>query len=501
MKKFWSLGVVLALLGALPAFAYVPGFQVTDGSAGDDTPNGHAVLGDASIAFLATTPDAGAFGVSSCTACSSPAIVVRRIRGTRNGGGTIWSKGFGLAGGARGISLAAAPDGMLYILAKRGDGTPVVLKIKATTGALVSQIVFGTAATQATSITVGLKDAMIYIGGHFTGKTPDGCRASKGLNDAFICKVRRSDLAILSCGAVGSAKDETTLAGASNVCTDMHGDAYLVGTTGGWLGGANSGRTDAFIAKFDSNSNLVFVKPFGTAAKDVGVACAFDVYIDRLYLLGRTDAKLGQRHFGSTDTFLAQLSHTSGAKLWVYQYGSPGADVAVDLTIFNSRLFFTATVPSAESTIVTPYWTLDDPACPKNPATGNLRLWYNSVPRGGNTDIAVCEVAQVGPPAAVDPDYPVWSVPIGMAKWCSIFGSDSDDVAGNIRISPTYDAIFTGAVRGQYVENTGPAGTPQGGSDVSVELYNEYEVQDWVKPAVKNAPSTPKARTCPAKAH
>ena len=52
---------------------------------------------------------------------------------------------------------------------------------------------------------------------------------------------------------------------AFGVATDAAGNVYLTGWTGGSLGGANRGRHDAWVAKYDAAGHVLWKRQLGTA--------------------------------------------------------------------------------------------------------------------------------------------------------------------------------------------------------------------------------------------
>lgn len=389
-------------------------------------------------------------------------MVLQRISGGNAGGGTMWTAGYGVGGGSgQGVSVShGGNDGYVYAIGKRDDGKHFLKKVSVNGGDQVNEVYMGDGVY--TSVVAAPYDGQVYVAGYKYGLTPDGCKYSKGGRDAFVCKLNKNTLTYTWCGSMGTGGDETTYASATNICHDMHGNSFLAATSG----------AAALVAKFDANGNFQWSSKVG-GGSETGVACSYDIYYDWVYLLGQTWGQVGQASYGSRDIFVAQIdSRTSGVN-WIAQYGGPGDDIATDIQSFKNRVFFLSSVPGG---VWQTYWSRDGAdvdAIPKSDANSNIRLYYNNQPWGGR-DILACEIANVGGPVPTD-----WTkVPVGMAKWCAIFGSTGDDYSASMRVLPNYDLTWTAAVGGQYVSD-GPGNpnvdTPQGGMDVAVQYYWEYD--------------------------
>ncbi len=111
---------------------------------------------------------------------------------------------------------------------------------------------------------------------------------------------------------------------------DSSGKIFLAGHTGGSLGETNGGGLDAFVAKFDVDLELEWIRQLGkTTAASLGLQVNTDDYvaglcIDRagdLILAGFTYGSLAAWSAGGTDIFTAKLNGSDGQVLWVSQIG------------------------------------------------------------------------------------------------------------------------------------------------------------------------------------
>ena len=116
------------------------------------------------------------------------------------------------------------------------------------------------------------------------------------------------------------------------VATDSNGNVYLSGGTNGALEGGNAGLNDAWVAKYDPDGNLLWTKQLVTVGNDSAEAVTTDIE-GNVYLSGVTNGTLGQVNVGDSDAWVAKYD-SEGNLLWTEQFGSPERDdslgVAVD---------------------------------------------------------------------------------------------------------------------------------------------------------------------------
>jgi hypothetical protein len=83
---------------------------------------------------------------------------------------------------------------------------------------------------------------------------------------------------------------------------------------------------DAFLAKYDTNGNRVWISEFGTPRDDDTSGVAVDG-LGSVYVVGHTRGSLGGVNLGDEDVFLAKFD-VDGNQLWIHQFGTPGFDFA-----------------------------------------------------------------------------------------------------------------------------------------------------------------------------
>ncbi|HEY9671697.1 MAG TPA: SBBP repeat-containing protein [Waterburya sp.] len=116
--------------------------------------------------------------------------------------------------------------------------------------------------------------------------------------------------------------------------TDTQGNVYITGWTLGSLGKENAGSYDAWVAKFDSKGNQVWMQQFGTSGDDASLGIKLDSN-DNIFLTGYTDHNLGGDNAGYYDAWVARYD-TNGNQVWIQQFGTPELDYTHNLTVDNA---------------------------------------------------------------------------------------------------------------------------------------------------------------------
>ena len=119
------------------------------------------------------------------------------------------------------------------------------------------------------------------------------------------------------------------------VTTDSSGNVYITGGTNGNINGANAGLNDAWVAKYDSQGNLLWKRQLGTAGND----SSEDVAVDdsgNVYISGATNDILGEANVGGSDAWVAKYD-SQGNLLWTEQFGAPEDDYSQGVVLDNSN--------------------------------------------------------------------------------------------------------------------------------------------------------------------
>ena len=149
-----------------------------------------------------------------------------------------------------------------------------------------------------------------------------------GGGDAFLGKYDTAGNEVWMSQVGTSAADSTW-----SVAVDSLGNAYIAGRTIGSFDGRNNTEGDAFLSRFDAAGNELWTKQIGTSSGEYGKAVAVDSE-GNAYISGHTYGNLGGVNAGAYDVFLGKYD-TAGNEVWMSQIGTSGADygsaVAVDL--------------------------------------------------------------------------------------------------------------------------------------------------------------------------
>jgi hypothetical protein len=120
----------------------------------------------------------------------------------------------------------------------------------------------------------------------------------------------------------GTTSNEGSFAAAP----DALGGVYVGGWTLGSLGGSNAGKKDAWLGRYDGAGNQLWAQQLGTSVDDAVLAAASDAS-NGVYLGGMTLGSLAGVQAGGTDAWLARYDG-AGIQLWLRQLGTGVEDEA-----------------------------------------------------------------------------------------------------------------------------------------------------------------------------
>jgi len=174
---------------------------------------------------------------------------------------------------------------------------------------------------------------------YVTGGTKGGLdgNTSAGNTDLFVVKYNSSGTKQWTKQYGTDRYDE-----ARGVATDSSGNVYVVGGTKGNLNGiSNSGRTDAFVIKFNSSDTKQWTKKLGTWQNDLANGVATDSS-GNFYVTGFTYQDMdGNTSAGNTDLFVVKYN-SSGTKQWTKQLGTSSNDLANGVATDSSGNIYVA---------------------------------------------------------------------------------------------------------------------------------------------------------------
>ncbi|MBI4303064.1 MAG: SBBP repeat-containing protein, partial [Chloroflexi bacterium] len=107
---------------------------------------------------------------------------------------------------------------------------------------------------------------------------------------------------------------------------DAKGSAYVAGyTTGTFAGQSSAGAYDAFVHKYDSGGNQLWIRQFGTPSYDY--ASGITVDDTGVYVVGETYGTFpGQASAGEGDAFVRKYD-LSGNEIWTRQFGTARGEI------------------------------------------------------------------------------------------------------------------------------------------------------------------------------
>ena len=250
---------------------------------------------------------------------------------------------------------------------------------------------------------------------------------SKGNSDLFVVKYNSSGTKEWTKQYGTDRYDE-----ARGVATDSSGNVYVVGGTKGNLNGiSNSGRTDAFVIKFNSSGTKQWTKKLGTWQNDLANGVATDSS-GNFYVTGFTYQHLdGNTSAGKADLFVVKYN-SSGTKQWTKQLGTSKHDRARGVATDSSgNVYVTGDT----------YGGLD----------GNTNAGYN--------DLFVVKYNSSG-----------------TKQWTKQLGTSSTDLANGIATDSSGNIYVAGGTYGGLDGNTNA-----GNSDLFVVKYNSSGTKQWTK--------------------
>jgi hypothetical protein len=203
-------------------------------------------------------------------------------------------------------SLAAPNAGLFDVWVARFDGTGNSIWIRQ----------FGTGSDDFTAVVAPDGSGGFYMGGTTYGSLGG---PNAGATDAWLARFDGLGNPFWLRQLGTSAFDHVTTG-----AEDGSGGFYLGGSTYGVLGASSAGKIDAWLARYDSAGNQLWIRQLGTSEDDSTFASAPDGS-GGVYVSGNTYGSLGGSNAGQNDVWLARYD-AAGNQLWVRQLGSKSSE-------------------------------------------------------------------------------------------------------------------------------------------------------------------------------
>ncbi|HWR72919.1 MAG TPA: SBBP repeat-containing protein, partial [Nitrospirota bacterium] len=257
---------------------------------------------------------------------------------------------------------------------------------------------------------------------------------------------RTSDLFVMKLSADGTRQWTRQFGSpgrdwAKGITTDRDGRLYVTGFTFDSINGStNTGGTDLFVAAYDDDGNLLWLRQLGTPFNDnaAGIVAANGV----ITVVGTTFGGLsGEANQGNADLFLVQFD-TEGNRLWTVLYGTEYFDFGVGIAADNNGALYVA-----------------------GSTQGGLDGHENADPRGPGwtSDLFVIKFSAEG-----------------TRQWTRQLGSSFADFGVNVAVDPGGNVYAIGSTQGGLdgYENADPRG-PGWTSDLIVIKFSPGGTQQW----------------------
>ena len=261
-------------------------------------------------------------------------VAVALVRPSTDGGPGQPTPGEGYAVGATSGVMPRAQDPSGRGL---GDGDSVVAKVDPSGSPLWIRQFGSFAPDRANGVTTSEGGDAVVVG--VTGG--DAAGRSQGGNDGYVARFDPSGNQRWS-AQVGSAADDELAAVAAAGEARRGTERFVAGgATGGQVGEAAAGGTDALVVALGPEGRRLWTTQFGTAATDRVTAVLADG--GTVYVAGTSDGPLGTLRpdlgpGGGRDAFLAAVDATTGKVLWTSRFGSAVDEDVTGLTTTEDGL-------------------------------------------------------------------------------------------------------------------------------------------------------------------
>jgi hypothetical protein len=242
----------------------------------------------------------------------------QEVQWVRQFGTSNEDEAFGIGVDSSSAFIVGYTRGALLGETNAGERDAYVLRYD-TSGSLLWTRQFGTAGLNVANA-VAADNSGVYVGGETEDALPD--QTNSGLTDAYLRKYDSSGTELWTRQFGSSIAD--TINGIS-----LYSDSVYVAGSGGDLPGQiSAGNADVFVRLYDASGNEAWTKQFGTTGIDRMRSIAVDS--SGIYVGGITAGTFAdQTSSGGTDAFLAKLD-SDGNVIWTRQFGTTASQDAVN---------------------------------------------------------------------------------------------------------------------------------------------------------------------------
>jgi subtilisin-like proprotein convertase family protein len=379
-----------------------------------------------------------------------------------------WIGQFGTAGQDDSTSIATDASGNLYLtgrtsgnLADSNQGTyDAWIAKRDANGEEIWKRQFGTVGYDAATAVAVGASGNVYLTGWTDGVLGDGSNTGR---DAWIAKYD-SNGELLWKRQLGAAANSSSAGydlSKGAVAVGSDDSIYLTGFTYGSLNGTNQGEADAWVAKYNSDGTEAWVRQLGTAAWDEAHAIALDSS-GSVYLTGRTRGNLEGSNAGDSDAWVAKYTST-GTLTWTHQLGTDTEDSANGISVTpDGKVYIGGHTRSK----------LGDTFLSGDLANGDIYEWRESAPVWNAIH---GDWSSVGGTYYGNAD--AWVAQLnsdsGNLNWKRQLGTTEYDTATGVTSDSTGNVYLTGYTNGSL------GGTSAGREDAWVAQYNANGALQW----------------------
>jgi hypothetical protein len=247
-------------------------------------------------------------------------------------GSVAWTRQFGTSGTESPYDLAADGLGNVYVTghttgvlgSSSFGGYDAFLRKYDSIGNHVWTRQYGNSEGQDGLAVTADGNGAVYMAGSTAGTLAG---SSAGGADAYLAKYDEFGTFQWARQLGSSAYDDCW-----GVASDAFGNVFIAGSTNGNLGGQNFGHRDLYVAKYDASGDLLWIRQWGSNTDEIEPDIAVD-HLGNAFVVASTYGDMGGGIPGSGDPIVTKFD-SEGSLLWTFQAGSAefdgGRSISVD---------------------------------------------------------------------------------------------------------------------------------------------------------------------------